>query len=139
MELMKRTSPRTVADLMTTAVVFAKETDSLEKVEHDMAMIEIRHMPVVDAEGHVSGVVSHRDVLRALGKGHGPETPVGAVMTRPVYAARRETLAQKALSAMLERRIGCLPVTGEAGELVGIVTETDFLRIAAEALREEEA
>lgn len=132
---MKRKARLTVEDLMSTAVVFARETDPVEKAESDMAAVGIRHLPVVDARGHVVGIVSHRDVLRALGhKGAGKE-PLGAVMTRRVRTAKRAMPAHEAAAILLASKIGCLIVVGEEEELVGIVTETDFVRVAEQALR----
>jgi CBS domain-containing protein len=57
----------------------------------------------------------------------GPDTRVADIMT-PQDPARR------ALESLLADRIGCVPVVAEDRQLVGIVTETSFLRLAREAL-----
>ena len=62
------------------------------------------------------------------------ETPVPAdvtvrdVMTPNAVSVRSDTTLAEAAALMLRRRIGTLPVTGEAGEVVGILTDGDLLR-----------
>ncbi len=50
--------------------------------------------------------------------------------------ARLTDKQRACLDLLLEHKIGCVPVLGDEEELVGIVTETDFLRIARESLRD---
>ena len=57
------------------------------------------------------------------------------MMTRAVRTVRATTPAHEAATLMIEQKIGCLPVVGEDEQLVGIITETDFLEVAARALR----
>jgi CBS domain-containing protein len=100
-----------------------------------MQMAEIRHLPVVDSKGHVVGVLSDRDILRNLTKIDGKPAPVTQIMSRRVQTVKASLGAAEAAALMIERKIGCLPVVGEDEQLVGIITETDFLRIAEQALR----
>ena len=51
-------------------------------------------------------------------------------MTSPQITVAAATRAAEAVAILLEHKISCLPVVGAAGELIGIVTETDFLRAA---------
>lgn len=125
----------TVEDFMSTAVISMKETDALSGAQIEMQMAEIRHLPVVDTKGHVVGVLSDRDILRNLTKIDGKPTPVASIMSRHVRTVKPSTLAAEAAMLMLERKIDCLPVVGDDEQLVGIITETDFLRIAEQALR----
>lgn len=124
-----------VEDFMTTAVITMKATDTLSRVDLEMKLAEIRHIPVVDENNHLLGVVSDRDVLRSRAR-FGEEAPlrIADVMTRKVRTASPSTPAHEAASTMLEHRIGCLPVIGDSEQLVGIVTETDFLVVAKRAL-----
>jgi CBS domain-containing protein len=132
---MKRKSQPKVEDFMSSAVISMKETDTLRAAEFEMNVAEIRHIPVVDKRNHVVGVVSQRDVLRTMGRSAGAPVPVAEIMTRNVETVRPGTPAHEAAARMIERKIGCLPVVGEDEQLIGIITETDFLFIAEQALR----
>jgi CBS domain-containing protein len=55
-------------------------------------------------------------------------------MTRGVRIVRPSTPAAEAAALMIELKIGALPVIGEGEQLVGVITETDFLAVAHQAL-----
>jgi len=124
----------TVEDLMSTAVLSLKETDTVGRAHLEMHVASIRHIPVVDGRQHVVGILSNRDLIRALAEGR-TSTPVGEIMTRMVTTVRTSTPAFEAAEMMMEAKIGSLPVVGDDQQLVGIVTETDFLQVAHQALR----
>jgi CBS domain-containing protein len=86
-------------------------------------------------ELRVSDLMSNRDLLRAAGKRGGSKVRVGTLMTHEVVTVFPSTLAAEAAAKMLQYKIGSLPVVGEDEVLVGVVTETDFLRFAQRALR----
>ncbi len=130
-----------VSDLMTTAIITRTEVDTIGRAELDMELADVRHIPVVDDRVNLVGILSNRDVFRALGqelgKRGGGTVRVGDVVTRDVVAVDRDTPAHEAAELLLEHKIGALPVLGDDGQLVGLVTETDFLRVAWRALRGE--
>ena len=134
---MKPSKSRKVEDFMTTAVISMRETDTIGRVDLEMHLADVRHIPVVDAQNHVLGILSSRDVLRAYAYGLGKPMPVAQFMTKRPLTVRPSTPAHEAASLMLEEKIGALPVVGEDEQLVGIVTATDFLAIALHALRGE--
>ncbi len=122
----------TVADLMATAVHTARESDTIRDVHATMRVSRIRHMPVLDDRGDLVGVVSDRDLF--LGWARGPQTRISEVMTRHLHWVHPSTSARDAAARMLHDKIGCLPVIDESRQLVGIVTETDFVEVAHRAL-----
>jgi CBS domain-containing protein len=123
-----------VEDLMTTAVVMLHANDTVGRVKAEMSFAQIRHIPVVDEKHRVVGIISDRDLHRAAGKSQGPRR-VGEIMTRPARTVHPTTPAHQAAALMLELKIGSLPVVNEREELVGVITETDFLSVAHQALR----
>jgi CBS domain-containing protein len=95
-----------------------------------MVIGELRHLPVIDRERRVVGLVSDRDLLRSTAQ----PASVASVMTRDVRAIGPDTLAIDAVEHLLRSKHGALPVVDAQGVLVGIVTSTDFLELARRAL-----
>jgi CBS domain-containing protein len=123
-----------VEDLMTTSVIALKAGDPIAKAVADMNLVDVHHFPVIDEHSRVVGIVSDRDLLRALASGDGQADPVALAMTKDVWTVTPTSDAAHALDQMLERRISALPVVREDGTLVGIVTSRDFLELASQAL-----
>lgn len=106
----------------------------------------IRHLPVIDGHGHVVGVLSIDDVRAALphpvGLRQSPadaqrtaalELSVGEIMTHDPATLGEEATLAEAAECMAERRIGCVPIVDENGELAGLLSETDVLWAVATA------
>jgi CBS domain-containing protein len=103
--------------------------DTLGFAAEVMVWAGIRHLPVVCGP-EVVGLLSERDVLRRNGEVGARTAALESVersMTRPAITIDPHEPVVAALTLVLSRRIGCLPVVGRAG-LVGIVTTTDLLR-----------
>jgi signal-transduction protein with cAMP-binding, CBS, and nucleotidyltransferase domain len=84
---------------------------------------------VLDGQDQVKGIVSERDVVRAVARadGSGLDAPISEVMTRDViYADPRETV-DSLLARMTDRRIRHLPVC-EGGRLLGLVSIGDLVK-----------
>lgn len=132
-----------VGDLMSRDVKTLGRNEKLSLADQLMRMERIRHLPVVDDDGAVVGIVSQRDLFRgalarAMGYGeHAQEKileqlHVKEVMTNDPVTIGPGTTLREAAALMLERRIGCLPVVDD-GRLVGILSESDFLKRVAGA------
>jgi CBS domain-containing membrane protein len=130
-----------VRDVMTPVVKTLGRNDALSVADDLMRADRIRHLPVLDENGDVCGIVSQRDLFRgalarALGYGDVAQRKLLAtlvvkeVMTTDVVTTTPETPLAEAAGLMLGRKIGCLPVVDD-GKLVGIVTESDFVALAA--------
>src|SRR5262245_14942427 len=112
----------------------------LEEIAARFGELHIHHVPVVDGERRVVGVISELDLLRArqsqpavlvtAGKLDTDEAPVAFardVMTRDVLSISPHDDFAAALALLLKRRIHSLPVV-DRGRLVGMVSSRDFLR-----------
>jgi CBS domain-containing protein len=134
---------KTVGELMTRNVHALSLGDTLATAHRHMKEHHIRHLPVIDKEGHLIGLLTHRMVLAAW-VGHfdpmqeklaevAEQIPVEMVMQKNVITVPEELLASEAAAVMETRQFGCVPVVSH-GKLVGILTETDFLRYARKQL-----
>jgi acetoin utilization protein AcuB len=86
-----------------------------------------RHIPVVDDDGQLCGIISDRDALRSMARKEPPlSTQVSAIMSRDLVTATPDTPLEDAIDLVVFHRINCLPVV-DAGRLCGIVTTTDLL------------
>jgi CBS domain-containing membrane protein len=122
----------TVEEVMSTALLTVKPDESIDSADLEMKLAEVRHFPVIDSRNRLVGIVSNRDLLRA--RAGAKNRTIADIMSRRVQTVMATEPASRAAEILLEHRIGCVPVLGDDGHLVGIVTETDFLRIAHDAL-----
>jgi CBS domain-containing protein len=119
----------TVADLMTTNLITVNANEPLKEARAEMEIGVIRHLPVIDDRGRLVGVVSDRDLL-----GHMRAHRVADVMTRDVVTTRPDAPAADAASVMLDHKISSVLVVNDDEQLVGMVTQTDYLELARRAL-----
>jgi acetoin utilization protein AcuB len=97
-----------------------------------------RHLPVVDAEGSLVGIVDRADLELFLSKADSPgvvkrQHRMDQVMTREVVRVPPDCPLEEAANLMVKNKIGSLPVV-EAGRVVGIITETDIFKQFAAVL-----
>lgn len=126
-----------VADFMSEDPVVIGPHDSPALALQLMDSVGVRHLPVVD-DGVLVGVLSDRDLLGVVGwRMLGPAAAergetVDGLMEREVVTVAPEDSAVVAAVECSVRAIGCLPVVRD-GELVGIVSETDLIRLVSMA------
>jgi acetoin utilization protein AcuB len=133
-----------VEDLMTKKVFTVEPHDMIDRVFFLLHYEKVRHLPVIE-KGKVVGIVSDRDLYKALGpkSNSGSITAEGAtelhvlpkkvthIMHRGVITVSTDTYASKASALMAENRIGALPVVDAKNKLVGILSATDILKVFA--------
>jgi len=134
-----------VEELMTTKVFVVEQDDYIDRVFFLLHYESIRHLPVVE-KGKVIGIVSDRDLYKALGpksnskviaEASGPNATelhvspnkVRYIMRRGVITVNRDTSASDAAAIMADNKIGALPVVDKDDRLVGILSATDILRV----------
>lgn len=132
--------PVLVSEIMTPKVMTVFEEDNLLGVEEGMAHFNFRHLPVVDGKKLV-GLVTQRDLLRiaasALEANAEQKTAkmkerlfVRDVMQRDVVTVLPDTPILDAGRLLWNNKMSCMPVVNESRELLGIVTEADFVKLA---------
>jgi CBS domain-containing protein len=132
---------RPVSEIMRREVVTVTVGEKLDLTQDIMNLGRVRHLPVLDDEQRVIGVVSHRDVLAAAltqvldfdAKARRTflrSIEVGEVMAKDPVTVGPDALLGEVAEIFIERKIGCVPVVAVNGELLGIVTESDLLAAA---------
>ncbi|MBW2315505.1 MAG: CBS domain-containing protein [Deltaproteobacteria bacterium] len=125
-----------VSELMTPKPVTVSPETPVGEVFELMDERRIRHIPVVDDEGELQGIVSQRDLLGHAGAGVHPTqsdwdgATAAGVMNEAVDTVSSECCAAEAARHMLRTKRGSLPVVDRKLRVVGIVTEADFVRRA---------
>jgi CBS domain-containing membrane protein len=125
---------------MTPVVAVLSVGDTLATAREKLERGRIHHLPVVDGENRLVGLLTHRHILSAwLSHGHpdherpeavASEVPVEMVMERDVLTVSETTTAARAAELLESHEFGCLPVVDERQRLRGILTEGDFVRFA---------
>ena len=129
-----------VAEIMTREPYTLGPDDTLQDAARLMSEHHIRHIPVVNGEGAVVGLVSHRDVLassdsRLVAGDDSADNrdtayvALSAVMTSPVQTVDEHEELRAVAALLHQQKIGCLPVTRD-NDLVGIISASDFREVA---------
>ena len=135
--------PRYVRDLMTSKVVTLRAEENVSSFRDVLYDHGFRHVPVVDSEGYLVGLVTERDLLRNVLTDQADipisvreeimySTQIGDIMIQDVQTVEPDDLLPHAAQIMLENKFGCVPVT-DGDLLVGILTESDFIRFFTES------
>ena len=117
---------RLVRDLMTREPATLRPSDTVERAQREMQLGNIRHLPVLGRDHRLVGILSDRDLLQHPTAG----AHVRDLMQGEVLSVAADTELTEAAYMLLSRRIGSLPVCDGDGQLLGILTETDFVRLA---------
>ena len=132
-----RPATLTVEEFMETDLFTVHEDDLIEMVAHMMDWRKIRHMPVENTKGKLIGLITSRMMLRYFANGktvNGEKVDaVREIMIVDPITIHPNANIVEAMHLMRERKIGCLPVVND-GELIGIITEMDFVRISGRLL-----
>ena len=116
-----------VKDLMTKDVFTLREDGKIFSASEAMTFRNIRHIPIVDKEDKLVGIVTSRDLLSSLARELMP-LQVKDIMTRATITVTPDVTVHMATEIMLGNKFGCLPVIDKSNKLVGIITETDLLK-----------
>jgi CBS-domain-containing membrane protein len=136
----------TVKDVMTTSVVAVKRNADFKQIVSVLRRFRVSACPVINDAGHVVGVVSEADLLYKEASGRAPAglirlrwrlgeqskasaVTAGRLMTSPAITIHPDTSVAVAARMMQDRWVKRLPVVGDDGLLIGIVTRSDVLSV----------
>jgi acetoin utilization protein AcuB len=130
--------PAKVTDYMTQKIVSVPADTGIREAFFMMKEHHIRHLPIVDAENKLIGIVSDRELRRpewvdeSLDIEHlynlDDNISVGDVMITQVHVVHTYDTLRKAVAILLDNNIGAAPVLDKNDELVGMLSAVDLLR-----------
>ncbi|TML75842.1 MAG: CBS domain-containing protein [Actinobacteria bacterium] len=127
-----------VSEIMTKATVTDAAQDTLAEAAARMWNAQTGSLLVMEGE-HLLGIVTERDVLRAIAHGMDPnQVPLKDLMRTDVITVGPQTTLKEAAKLMATKWIRHLPVV-EGSRVVGILSQRDLTGVLAEALHEPEA
>jgi CBS domain-containing protein len=127
----------TVGTAMTRNVATAKAGDALVYAAARMRSIGVRHLPVVDGDDCLLGILSDRDLRSAVGsaelegdevRGRVRALRVGDVMSRDPLTVNPTAPLDEAGRILVEHKIGALPVIDDRRHIVGMLSYVDYIR-----------
>jgi CBS domain-containing protein len=130
-----------VEEFMNTDLFTVQKDDPLELVFKMMDWNHIRFIPVENSKGELAGLITSRLLLRHFAeepyREDKTEKVVEDIMIKKPFTVTADMNIVKAIQLMEEHKIGCLPVV-KGKDLIGIITEMDFLRITTRLLKRNE-
>lgn len=136
--------PTVARDLMTRELFTIAPEDKLESLEQHMEALHFRHLPVVEDDKPV-GLITRSDLLHASSSfltNFSKEVdervhslPALRIMHTDFASVRPDTPILDVAAMLWTAHSECVLVTDDAGKLVGIITETDFVRLAHHLLQ----
>jgi len=121
-----------IEEIMNPNVVSMKQHETIGKAIELMHSHRIRHIPIIDDNQCVIGIITDRDIrdvspsiLHSEEHLEDLQKPVGSIMVENVITGHPLDFVEEVSSMFYEHKIGCLPIVTE-GKLVGIITETDM-------------
>ena len=131
--------------VMSTELKTLPPSASLADARELMQEHRIHHLPIVEADNRIVGLLTLTDVLRASDSSlrddgdriRARDIGVADVMVTDVATVSREASLRQAALFLEKYRIGCLPVV-DGDALVGIITDSDFVAVAINLLEQIE-
>lgn len=133
-----------VKDRMTPDPVVITTDTSLKEALEIVRSKPFRHLPVLDENGKLVGIVTEKSLVYASPTSTTAlsvfevdyilsRTKVGQIIQGSVISVGPDWPIEEAARVMVDRRIGCLPVI-EDDKLIGIISDTDIFRVFVEGL-----
>lgn len=136
-----------VRDIMNPNKIYTiKPNEDLLQLYEMMKSNQIRHVPVTDKSGSVLGIVSDRDLLRhalcieeetplSQSREYLQEMRVSEIMVKSPETVEADQPIEEVADLLLENKFSSLPVV-ENDKLIGIVTESDFVKYVRDHISE---
>lgn len=124
-----------VEEIMNRDVITLSPTDTIEKALHILQLNRIRHIPIVEKNKDVIGIISDRNIRDASPSIFKNNTvaeelknELHTIMSSPVVTVHPLDFVEEIARIFYDEEFACLPVVRKDNRLVGIVTEKDMLQ-----------
>ncbi|MFF5210101.1 HPP family protein, partial [Streptosporangium sp. NPDC000396] len=131
----------TVAQVMSRSLVAVGPDESPLMAWEIMRRADIHHLPVVDGNGHLCGILTREDLTTQWSGGPAEQSSVPVhtlLVDRRCPHTSPEARLAEAAAAMVGAGVDAIPVLNESAIVTGIVTTTDVLRAVAGRLAERQ-
>jgi len=115
-----------VGDLVKRSPITVNERSSIREAAKVMSSNRIGLLVVTDSRGEIKGVVSERDIVKAVARGEDLDLSVMRIATKNVISLERDAGIEEAAYLMSENRIRHLVIT-EKGKLYGVISVRDIV------------
>jgi len=133
-----------VKDQMTPNPIYGRPDMSVEEAQAIMRKNNFRHLPVVDEQTNLVGLITQRSLAGTIQADQQAlsqyeikyllaKVKVRDIMVRDVITISEDTAIEEAARIMADKKIGCLPVTRN-GRPVGIITDNDLFAVMVNLL-----
>ena len=119
-----------VKDVMEPNTYFLYENDTILHASKFMKEERIRNLPVVDQNKKLIGLITLREIIETVF--HNPDQiSVKAAMLKQeqVTCVEPDRDLKDAIEVMMSNKFGCLPVVDKKGNLIGIISEANLLKV----------
>jgi CBS domain-containing protein len=129
-----------VRDVMVSPVITVKETDDFAVVQEKITLYDVRHLPVVDETGSVTGIITQRDLYQI----HSPRRLedgswyydkealhaflLSKVMLPKPFTLKPNNTLLEAIEATIRHKFGCIPIVDDHRKPCGILTRDTMLK-----------
>lgn len=129
-----------VKDIMSNELVYLSPDRNFDCLDEVMKWHHIRHVLVLTPEHHLAGVVSNSDLLAAVLENihfTNQKKLIRNIRVADIMKTKIETIHYKdnlsdAAWTMIENGVSCLPVLDDDEEVIGMLTEADFVKVYAQ-------
>lgn len=138
--------------IMSKKLITIQDNYSLESAYNMMQTHNIRHLPVLNSDNEVVGIISDRDLMRGMSStvkannnvrfedlSFPKNSVVSDYMTWPVSVVQESSLLHDTVQMMLQNKISSVLVVTKTDDVVGIVTTDDCLYYLLKLLKDQDS
>jgi len=133
------TAYETIDQIMAKDLFTVESNDSLEYTCTIMSWRRIHHMPVINSEGELEGLVTAGMLLSQVSEKNLGKKLVHSIMLKDPITAEPGTTIKEALQIMKTNSIGSLPIVNDQKHLVGFITTKDLVKVMHNIVKDQKS